>query len=383
MSQAHRQALRTRILADYGASPPEIEELLAYNQPIGDRPPVNIPSSFPLPPEPHITTWEQYAEIAQAIGTFETLQHRLVQLQFPIHEGISQTAAYQSATRKGQAVETPSAASGLVLQQPEQLELSIYQSLAGAIPVLIARHRADFIALVQALAMRNEPKPIPASMGSCIVSGFNNWDRVRQYRNQWAAANPQANSDSDWAAEFQRMIPQKERYQDRFILLSDGPYSAVSAADLELTETEWQRLSLTIRLEHECTHYFTRRILGSMRNNLLDELVADYRGIVAAIGCYRADWFLHFMGLESFPTYREGGRLQNYRGEPPLSPGAMKILAALVQAAATNLERFDTQYREQLQSPQQQALMILRLTHLTLEELASDGETLGDRLHWF
>jgi hypothetical protein len=120
-----------------------------------------------------------------------------------------------------------------------------------------------------------------------------------------------------------------------------------------------------------------------MRNNLLDELVADYRGIVAAIGCYRADWFLHFMGLESFPAYREGGRLQNYRGEPPLSPGAMKILAALVQAAATHLERFDTQCREQLQSPQQQALMILRLTHLTLEELASDGETLGDRLYWF
>lgn len=68
---------------------------------------------------------------------------------------------------------------------------------------------------------------------------------------------------------------------------------------MNLSQAEWRRLSITIRLEHECTHYFTYRVLGSMRNNLLDELIADYQGIVSAIGKYRADWFLRFMGLES------------------------------------------------------------------------------------
>jgi hypothetical protein len=138
-----------------------------------------------------------------------------------------------------------------------------------------------------------------------------------------------------------------------------------------LKEPEWQRLSLTIRLEHECTHYFTRRLFDSMRNNMLDELIADYRGIVAATGYYRADWFLRFLGLESFPHYREGGRLQNYRGQPPLSDGAFKILQALAIAAAENLERFDAEYADKLRDSNIQPLMLMGLTYLTLEELAS------------
>jgi hypothetical protein len=138
-----------------------------------------------------------------------------------------------------------------------------------------------------------------------------------------------------------------------------------------VSDLEWQRLSLAIRLEHECTHYFTRRLFKSMRNNLLDELIADYRGIVNAIGKYRADWFLRFLGLESFPNYREGGRLQNYRGQPPLSVGAFKILQALVKAAAENLERFDANQANELRTINGQALVLVALIYLTLEDLAS------------
>jgi hypothetical protein len=108
-----------------------------------------------------------------------------------------------------------------------------------------------------------------------------------------------------------------------------------------------------------------------MRNNLLDELIADYRGIVVAAGCYRADWFMRFMGLADFPNYREGGRLQNYRGQPPLSEGAFKVLGTLVKAAAENLEDFDAQHSDELRNSHQQALMLVALTDLTIEELAS------------
>jgi hypothetical protein len=262
-------------------------------------------------------------------------------------------------------------ATGLVLKQPEKLQLIIHQSIAGAIPVLLTGNREDFVSLVQALTMRNEPKPIPASMGACMVAGFNNWDRIRQYRQQWEDKNPLNCSESSWAEEFGRLIPHKELYQDRLILLSDGPYSDVPASEMGLSESQWRNLSLTIRLEHECTHYFTRRLFDSMRNNLLDELIADYRGIVAATGHYRADWFLRFLGLESFPNYREGGRLQNYRGQPPLSDGAFKILQALVKTAVENLERFDAEYAGELITLNNQPLMLVALTYLTLEELAS------------
>ena len=87
-------------------------------------------------------------------------------------------------------------------------------------------------------------------------------------------------------------MPQRGLYQDRFLILSTGPYSNVAAREVGLSDSRWRETSTAIRLEHECTHYFTLRVFGSMRNNLLDELIADFMGITAADGRYRSDWFL-------------------------------------------------------------------------------------------
>jgi hypothetical protein len=262
-------------------------------------------------------------------------------------------------------------ATGLSLSEPEKLQLRLYQTLAGPIPVLIAGNRQDFVSLLRALTKRNEPEPIPDSMGSCIISGYNNWHRVAKYKQKWQSDNPEHCSESEWSLEFQHLIPQKELYQDRLMLLSPGAYSNIPAHSLELTETEWLEISLKIRLEHEATHYITRRWFGSMQNNLYDELIADYRGIVAALGYYRADWFLYFLGLESFPNYRQGGRLENYRGNPPLSEGAFKILQELVKKAAENLEQFEREYCSLPRNFAEEVCLLLALTKLRLEELAS------------
>jgi len=227
------------------------------------------------------------------------------------------------------------------------------------------------VTLVRALTARNEPAPIPDSMGATMVAGYNNWDRVNQRKRKWQQQHPDDRAGRGWQRHFrQKIVPAKELYQDRFIILSDGPYSGVAAETLGIDNETWKERSLAIRLEHECTHYFTRRLFGSMRNNLLDELIADYRGITFANGRYRADWFLRFLGLESFPEYRAGGRLENYRGDPPLSDAAMQVLASLVVTAARNLERYDTDRASDLDTPQQQARLLIALTRLTLEELA-------------
>ena len=109
-----------------------------------------------------------------------------------------------------------------------------------------------------------------------------------------------------------------------------------------------------------------------MRDNLLDELIADYMGIVAAVGRYRSDWFLRFMGLEQFPAYREGGRFQNYRGRPPLIDGAFVILQALVKAAAENLQQFDDHLVGERRDSDGRGQLLLALTDFTLEELAAE-----------
>lgn len=372
----NRLQLRTNVLVAHSASDSEMTELLAYNQNVFNHSKLQLSQTFLFEPEVHVAAWEQYAAQAQIKGAYAVLKQRLVQFQFPILAGISATEAYRAATRKGKSVDGMDVVTGLVLTEPEKLQLWLHQTLAGSIPVIVAGNREDFVTLVQALTKRNEPEPVPDSMGACIISGYNNWDRIHQYQ-QWWVAQQGDSSEAGWIAEFQRLIPRKELYQDRFIILSPSPYSNVAASTLGLTEAEWQELSLKIRLEHECTHYFTRRFLDSMRNNLFDELIADYRGIVAAIGYYRADWFLHFLGLESFPIYREGGRLQNYRGEPPLSDGALRILQALVKNAAENIECFDKQYSGQRKTIAEQVSILLGLTTLTLEELAcEDGKSL-------
>jgi hypothetical protein len=132
-------------------------------------------------------------------------------------------------------------------------------------------------------------------------------------------------------------------------------------------------LSLAIRRDHECAHYFTRRLFGSMRNNVLDELIADYTGLVGATGGFRADWFLRFIGLEEFPRYRAGARLDIYRGQPPLSDGAFRVLHALVKAAAENLERFDAGLPAGARTPQGKGLLISALASQRLEDLAAPG----------
>jgi len=361
--------IQSRLLAGFGASPTEIEELLAYNENVFDTSALGAGTELPLPDEPFVVFWEAREAEARERGAFAVLREHLPQLRFPIQEGISETEAYRAATRRGVPPDTFPEATGLELERPGLVEIVLHPSPAGRIPLLIARGRAEFAALLRALTRKNEPVPVPDSQGALMVAGYNNWSRVDELRRQWQALDEAEREAATWPEQFRRLQEQRDLYQDRFILLSDGPYSAVPAADLGLGEAEWREASLLIRRDHECAHYLTRRLFGSMRNNVLDELIADYAGITAALGAYRAAWFLRFVGLEDFPRYREGARLDLYRGTPPLSDGAFRILHALIEAAARNLERFDA--RHPASGPGSRALTLAALASLRLEDLAA------------
>jgi hypothetical protein len=321
----------------HGATPAEADELAAYTR---DQfvPPVDADAQrWPLPDEPFVAAWRGYADAAERGGAWPELRRRLVQLRFPVREGMSAEPEYLGATRKG--IVPADGAEGASLVAPERLRVWLHPTPAGRLPVIVAGARADFETLVRALTRRNEPQPVPASMGACIVGGYNNWDRVASLRAAWARGEG-IGAGGDWDSAFREIMGQRDLYQDRFVLLSEGPYSGTPAAALGLDDAEWAAASLTLRLEHECAHYFTRRVFGSMSNTLRDELIADFMGIAAVAGRFRAEWFLRFMGLEDFPRYRAGGRLENYRGTPPLSDGAFVVLGRLVHAAAHNLEEW-------------------------------------------
>ncbi len=340
-------------------------ELLEYDKPLPPRP---AEARLPLASEPHIETWQQYAVEAQNSSVYEVLQQKLVQLRFPIARGISQSEAYRAVTRKGDDPDTFPEASGLPLERAEALQLRLHSTLVGVLPAIITDCRHDFVVLVQALVKRNEPELIPDSMGSCLVSGYNNWDRVCALRRRWEASE----SDLSWVEEFHRYVkPHKQLYQDRFLILSSDAYSHIPAEALGLSDAEWRAMSITIRLEHEATHYLVSRLYAQIRTNVLDELWADYRGIVAVLGDYRADWGLRFLGLHDYPAYQPGARLENYRKS--LSDEAFCILQSLVKDAADNLERIERHFSDHLTNSEAQDRLLLALTCQTLEELASEN----------
>ena len=373
-------AQRTDILRLCGASGAQSEELIAY---IGDGFDVSSasPHAYPLSDEPFVEAWRGYVAEARHGGAAATLRRHLVQLNFPIAKGMSESDAYRAATRRG-IVAPELQASPQSLGDPDALRITLHPTAAGALPIIIANARSDFEYLICALSHHNEPVPIPRSLGACIIGGYNNWSRVERLRADWlasGAANAAIDVDTAWREQFQRIIPRRECYQDRFAILSTGPYSATEASHAGLGEDEWLRLSLVIRLEHECAHYFTKRVFGSMRNSLLDELIADYTGIVAAAGRFEPSWFLRFMGLESRRMWRRSGRLANYRGSPPLSDGAFTVLQEIVRRATTALEGFDVLLRdaedaaERPRSLDEVGRAIVAIARTGLEALADEG----------
>lgn len=355
-------------LEGWGARGDILRELMAYDEPLYTLSRAVTPVQVPMGDEPFVEIWGEWAEAARRHGAIQVLGKQLPQLQFPIEQGISRTRAYQSATLRGRPVDIEG--TGLDLECPEAVDLGLYSSLAGRIPVLTVRHRATFVALVQAIAKRNEPVPVPDAQGAAMVSGLPNWQRVRRLRLAWEATPPEGRERPTWGQEMAHIRQHKELYLDRLIVLSDGPYSAIPAADVGLDDAEWRRRSAIIRREHESVHYFTRRVFDAMRNHLLDELIADYCGLVAAFGHFSADLFSRGMGLGDDPGEGRSARSAIYRGD--LSDPAFDILRRIVQRAAQHVERFDQhRWPSGERSLEDRARMICALATSNLAELAS------------
>ena len=353
------EAERAALWRSLGATADETHELLAYAQNEFDL--SRAPDIFPLSDEPFVEAWAGYIEEAARVGAWACLRDRLVQLRFPIEPGVSESPAYLAATRRG--VWPAPESRGLVLTRPDELRLFFAHTPVGRIPVILATTREDFITLVRALGHRNEPREILDAVGAIIIGGYNNWDRVASLRRAWEASDEPIEG---WVARWREIVREPSLYQDRFIVLGSGPYSGTAAVDVGLDESTWTRSSIALRLEHECTHHFTRRALGSMRNHLADEIIADYMGIVAVEGRFRADWLVLFLGR----------RLAEYRGDLATDGGSFRVLRAAVECCAKNLAAIDQLRPPWTSSPASaadKAEMILALAAIGLEGLAGES----------
>jgi hypothetical protein len=317
--------------------------------------------------ESYIKSWKSYCSEAEKVGAFQDLKNCYPALNFPIEEGINKTQGYIDAVLKGKA-ELINERNDLQLNNPEGLEIEIYESIAGNVPVLKVPDNQDFTKIVQCLLHKNNPTAVPQSMGALLANGVNNWERIHTLKKEWFVNNP----SGDWNQEFSKnVLPNPQLYKDKIIILSTKPYSNVPADKLGLTDEIWKNYSYSIRLEHECTHLYTLKKYGFATNNLHDELIADYIGITKTIGSYKKEWMLAFMGLEDYPNYRKGARLENYLGNTDLSFESFEQLTKIIKSSVENIAIFDAELGK-INSDKDQICRMDALCETPILEIASE-----------
>ncbi len=353
---------RRSILRDFGFAPDVADRLLgALTRPL----PATCPDArrVSLGNELFVPDWIACCLDASTRGAVAALQDVLFQLNFPVAGGVSGTPEYQALALAGSTslaeVRHSLSLGPATWEKPDALRVFMHETGAGLLPVIAAGCRADFVTLVRALGHRNEPAPVPASMGSNFLNGLTNRRRYLLVREALATGvlSPAMRDPSLW--------------KDRLLLLSPGPYSGVAASEMGLADAVWIARSTAIRLHHESCHYAVRRLFPALKFGIQDELVADFAGLTGATGQFRADEFLRFMGLENFPAYRAGGRFENYHADITSDPATAEALRGLLVNAARHVERFFSHWdaaRFATLGLQAQ----IALTHVPLEVLASE-----------
>lgn len=368
--------LREELKQHYTLSETVIDEILKYNENSFLRDHENGLPNFPLKDEAYVQSWLQYEEESKGNSLIDVLSKYFYQFSFPIKKNISLSSEYKNAQKTGTILNRENN-SNYKFKDPDSIQLFIHQTLAGQIPVITIKNRNDFETFLQTLLYRNEPVKIPASMGAVMVNGLINWHRLHKLKSIWKQGNQKYNYLTNSTFK-----PDKKLYLDKFIVLCEMPYSNISCWEMCMDYDEWIKHSMKIRLEHEVTHFFTKRFFGTMRNNLHDELLADYMGICAVNGSFNANWFLKFMGLHNFPIYRKGNRMENYLGKPKLSEEAFTVMQKIIFNAAFQVEKFDSNLGKAILSDDKMSRLI-SISSLSLVELAStEGATkLQSRYH--
>jgi hypothetical protein len=212
--------------------------------------------------------------------------------------------------------------------------------VAGALPVLSTPDRSDFLALFFALVCNNEPRHTNPSVNAHMISGLVNWERLRCFQGERIWSRVESGEATVTHEEFdRRSSKESSRYLDRILLICRSqPYSGVpgNVIGLEMSEREWIERSDPIRIEHELTHYATKRVFGIMRRNILDELLADFMGLSHVFGRFSGQWFLDLIGLRKTPHLHMRGRGTAYL--EGLSKETTELVCRVVESAAFGVE---------------------------------------------
>ena len=223
-------------------------------------------------------------------------------LFLPVAAGMSKSPEYRQAVLSGRKPEGDPA--GFLTSDADMI-LSL-DTPAGEVDAIYLDTRADFELFLQKIGHRCEPEAIRPDVGAMMISGVINWKKIEVHKRAYLEQGK-----LDWNAEFKRFTAVPENFKDRVLVLSGGPYSNFPAERAGYSQEEWKRISVDIRMYHECTHYICRTCWQEKKDAVMDEVTADAIGLIGAIGYYRKDLAAAFLGFTPEGRYT-GGRLSVY-----------------------------------------------------------------------
>ena len=209
-------------------------------------------------------------------------------------------------------------------------ELRAVDTPAGPVEVLFLRDRADFETFLQIIGHKGQNTPIARTVGAITYRGLADWGAVAKARADYLASGGE-----DWGAEFRRLAQVPGTFRAELVVISEGPYSNIAAAQTPYDEDTWVRVSREIRLHHECAHVVCRRVMPQDILAVWDEVTADVTGLLCATGGYSAQLAALFLGVTADGF--AGGRLTEYLDEQQKE--RIDELAAEVYEALLAIER--------------------------------------------
>ena len=242
---------------------------------------------LPLPPTERELWWQDWIAKDPPADLWSALRRHFPQLLIAPRSDAYLSEQYRRLVLRGRRPSDEDLEQAPSLIDPEGLRLSISQQPCGAVPVLDVVHRDDFDLLLRCLACRCEPVAMPPSVHAQAIDGLVHWGLIRE-------------------------VSRSTRCQ--LLILHQAPYSSLSWASLPvpLDQQCWIEASRRWRLEHELAHLACQCLMGEMRINLYDELIADAVGMLAALDRFDADLFRQGLGLSVEGALQPGGRAQAY-----------------------------------------------------------------------
>ena len=254
----------------------------------------------------------------------EALAKRFPQLYVEPGEGALE--AHKLASGFGIA---PEGASLAHFATTEDDELREVDTPAGPVEAVFLANRADFETVLRIIGHKAQPVDIAPTVGAITYRGLADWGKVASAKSAYLLAG-----GTDWSSEFSRLAKQPGAFRAELIVISEGPYSNIDAAQAGCSPEEWLRISREVRLHHECAHVVCRRLLPDAIQPVYDEVTADVVGLICATGCYDAALAMRFLGVA--PTGYVGGRLEEYLDEDQRAR-----IDAIAQEVAATCERIE------------------------------------------